>query len=127
MNSPWMVKRDYAEEARFKRYAKKHGDEVAACFANLLKLRDSLNAGLTIAQALTFGFFGSEGEDVYRIGQTRVKHAKETRLYVYAKISGPDIQVLTIGDKDTQQEDIRRCHQIVRACREQEASKGGEQ
>ena len=74
-----------------------------------------MNSSGTLQQALNFGFFGSEGEDVYRIGQTKVVGAKETRLYIYAKITGPEIQVLTIGDKSSQQADIRKCKEIVRS------------
>ena len=113
--SQWVVKRDYADENRFKRYDKKHHAEVCSCAANLVRLEVFLNGGGTLQQALNFGFFGSEGEDVYRIGQTKVVGAKETRLYIYAKITGPEIQVLTVGDKSSQQADIRKCKEIVRS------------
>ncbi len=110
----WCIKKEYAEENRFKKYAKKHMQELASCTANLQKLEDFLNGGGTLQQALGFGFFGSEGEDLYRIGQTGIRNAKETRLYVYARITGPDIQVITVGDKSTQQSDIQRCKLLVR-------------
>ena len=110
----WQVKRDYAEEKKFKKYAKKHIEEVVSCTANLQKLEVFLNNGGTLQQALGFGYFGTEGEDIYRIGQTGIENAKETRLYIYARITGPDIQVITIGDKSTQQADIRRCKLLVR-------------
>ena len=105
----WVVRSDYADKNRFKKYAKKHHAEVVSCFANLERLRNFLNNGGTLQQAMTFGYFGREGCDVYRIGQTGLKSAKETRLYIYAKIIGPEIQVLTIGDKDTQKEDVNNC------------------
>lgn len=105
----WVVKRDLADENRFKKYAKKHRAEVVSCAKNLEDLEKFLNDGGTLQQAMTFGYFGSEGNDVYRIGQTGVRSAKETRLYIYAKIIGPEIQVLTIGDKSTQKEDIKNC------------------
>ena len=105
----WVVKSDYADKNRFKKYGKKHHDEVVSCTENLERLEKFLNNGGTLQQAMTFGYFGSEGHDVYRIGQTGLKSAKETRLYIYAKIVGSEIQVLTIGDKDTQKEDIKNC------------------
>ncbi len=116
--SKWTVRRDYADEKRFKRYAKKHYAEVVSCTANLVRLEKFLNQGGTLQKALSFGFFGTEGEDVYRIGQTKIVNAKETRLYIYAKITGPEIQLLTIGDKSSQQDDIKTCKDIVRRLRE---------
>lgn len=114
-NILWIVKRDYADENRFKKYAKKHRAEVVSCTENLVRLERFLNKGGTLQQALSFGFFGSEGENVYRIGQTRIVNAKETRLYIYAKITGPEIQLLTIGDKSTQQDDIKKCKAAARS------------
>ena len=105
----WIIRSDYADKNRFKRYNKKHRNEVRSCTENLEHLTKFLNDGGTLQQAMTFGFFGSEGNDVYRIGQTKVKGARETRLYIYARIIGPDIQVLTIGDKSTQKEDVKNC------------------
>lgn len=105
----WVVKHDYADKNRFKRYDKKHHNEVVSCTTNLERLERFLNSGGTLQQAMTFGYFGSEGNDVYRIGQTGIRSAKETRLYIYAKITGPEIQVLTIGDKDTQEDDVNNC------------------
>lgn len=105
----WVVRKDYADINRFKKYGKKHHNEVVSCTENLEHLEKFLNNGGTLQQAMKFAYFGSEGNDVYRIGQTRLKSAKETRLYIYAKIVGPEIQVLTIGDKDTQKEDIKNC------------------
>ena len=110
----WQIRRDYAQKNRFKKYAKKHNEEVVSCTANLQKLEAFLNDGGTLQQALGFGYFGTEGEDIYRIGQTGIENAQETRLYIYAQITGPDIQVITIGDKSTQQADIRHCKLLVR-------------
>lgn len=117
----WIVKHDYADESKFKRYSKKHRNETVACFANLQRLRDALCNGLTLQQAVGgLGFIKSENEDVYRIAQSGVAHTKETRLYVYIKVSGYDIQVLTIGDKSSQSKDIRWCKSIVRDLKKQE-------
>ena len=117
----WLIKRDYADESKFKRYSKKHQSEVVACFANLQRVQSALCNGLTLQQIVGgFGFLRTESEDVYRIAQSAVAHAKETRLYVYIKVSGYDIQVLTIGDKSSQSKDIRWCKSIVRDLKKQE-------
>ena len=112
----WKLKRDFADEKRFVRYARKHRAEYLACFANLERLQAALNAGFTL-QHCTFGFFSGEGMDVYRIGQTGVPHAHETRLYIYAEIVGKEIQLLTIGDKKSQKHDINLCHTRVQEIR----------
>ena len=104
----WELKRDFADERRFAQYAKQHRAEYLACFANLERLLAALNGGLTLQQC-TFGFFGSEKMDVYRIGQAGVPHAHETRLYIYAEIVGDAIQILTIGE----QKDAGTGHQVV--------------
>ncbi len=115
----WTLNNDFAERGQFKRYAKRHGREFAACFANLDRLCAMLNGGGTLQQAETgLGFFSSEGGDIYRIGQTGVPHAKETRLYVFALLIGGAIYILTIGGKDTQQDDLQRCREIVKRIRQ---------
>ena len=68
---------------------------------------------MTLQQAMHSGFFSDEGEDVYRIGQQR-KGMRETRLYIFARITGGKVTVLTIGDKSTQKKDVRWCHQWAR-------------
>lgn len=72
--------------------------ELAACFSNLDHIVALLNRYKNIG-AFQVGFFRSEGENVYRIGQTGVKHAVETRLYVYVYTTGHTVYILTIGDK----------------------------
>lgn len=80
-----------------------------------MEVKEYLNAGKTLPQVLhCCSYIRSEGEDIYRIGQTGVVGAKETRLYVYVRIVSEKIYKLTFGDKDSQQRDINRCKQIVR-------------
>ena len=94
-----------------KRYRKRHPSEVASCFVNLGLVLDRLNFGIPF-QSVEYGFLRSEGEGI--------PHAKETRLYIYVHIVGSKIYTLTIGDKDTQQDDINRCKATVRAAFGQE-------
>ena len=110
----WTISRDHAERNQFKAYAKKHGREVASCLANLQTLVDLLNDGITLDQAASTRFFSSEGGGLFRIGQTGVPHAKETRLYLFVRIVAETIEVLTIGDKSSQRKDIQRCRVLIR-------------
>ena len=81
MAEMWDINDGLAEKNRFKAFSKKHPLELAACFANLDHIVALLNRHEYVG-AFQVGFFRSEGENVYRIGQTGVKHAIETRLYV---------------------------------------------
>ena len=104
-----------AEKGCIKRYEKKHRNEYASCLVNLLEIKEFLNGGILLPQlSRCCSYFRSEGEDIYRIGQTGVVGAKETRLYVYVRIVNEKIYKLTVGDKDSQQDDINRCKKIVR-------------
>lgn len=111
----WIPNQDYADKNQFKRFSKRHQREVVSCLKNLERVCKFLNNGGTLKEAEAgFGFMGTEGGDIYRIAQTGVPHAKETRLYIYALLSGGNIYVLTVGDKDSQQADLKRCMEIVK-------------
>ena len=116
MGSEWTINSDYAEASRFKSYHKKHPRESAACFENLNSV------GLALEEfgrpgAFQLGFFRHEGGNVWRIGQTNVRHARETRLYVYLLVDGKTVYVLTIGDKSQQKRDIQRCRVLAEEIR----------
>ena len=111
---PWTVCKDYADKRRFKQYGKKHPREVESCLGNL----DDVSALATQfgdLSAFHVGFLRNEFGDVWRIGQTGVPHAKETRLYIYAVRVGRTFYILTIGDKDTQQADLARAAELAAA------------
>lgn len=111
----WTPSQDYADRNQIKHFSNRHQREVASCLKNLERVCEFLNNGGTLKDAEAgFGFMGTEGGDIYRIAQTGVPHAKETRLYIYALLTGGNIYVLTIGDKDSQQADLRRCREIVK-------------
>ena len=117
----WIESYEYADANRMKRYAKRHRREYVSCLANLADVIMALNNGALVT-AIPFGFFRSEHEDVYRIGQTNVKHPHETRLYVYACVIRTTIYILTVGDKSTQQLDINACHAKARELKSQLAN-----
>lgn len=111
---------DLAEKNKLKKYEKRHRAEYASCFVNLGDVKAFLDEGLGVQQIQRcFSAFRSEGEGVFRVGQTGVVGARETRLYVYIQIVEEQIFILTIGDKDTQSDDIRRCKRIVREAKRQ--------
>jgi len=110
----WEINGDFAEANRLREFDKKHPEEYASCFMNLKKviglLEDFGQPG-----AFHIGFLRSEGSNVWRIGQTGVRHGCETRLYVYLYVKGLTVYVLTIGDKSQQRKDIQRCKNLALA------------
>jgi hypothetical protein len=82
-------------------------------FANLDRVLGILREGRKIG-SFQIGFFRPEGEGVFRIGQTGVPSAKESRLYVYPNEQNHTRYVLSIGIKDGQSRDIGEAKTIVR-------------
>jgi putative component of toxin-antitoxin plasmid stabilization module len=110
--SKWQINVDYAPQSRFKKFEKKHEREFDSVFANLVRLCGILDLGHAIG-SFNVGFLRSEGDGVYRIGQTGVQGAKETRLYIYPKERSREIYVLGIGTKETQDTDIREAKKLA--------------
>lgn len=112
MQDSWAICDDYAIRSRFKQCRKNHAREYSSCFENLDRLIEILDQG---HKWLSFqlGYLRSEGGDVFRIGQTGVPHAKEIRLYIHADENARTIYLLTMGDKDSQQDDIREAKGLV--------------
>ncbi len=116
MGSPtltWQHDISLASQAKFAKFAKKHSREYAALFANLDRIIALLRAGHKIG-AFQVGFFRSEGAGVWRIGQTRVPSAKESRLYVFPDDKRQVMFILGIGTKDSQQTDINEAKESAK-------------
>jgi len=113
MEPEWQYDTTHANARRFKKYAGNHQREHDSVFANLDKVIELLKAGKKIG-SFQIGFFRSEGDGVYRIGQTGVPGAKETRLYIYFDEQNRTCFILGIGDKDSQQDDINEAKQAVK-------------
>lgn len=98
-----------------KTLARRYPVEVASCMRNLERVIDELQSGTPLS-GIRFSFFRTEGDGVFRIGQTGISSAREMRLYVtFVFISGV-AYVLAIGTKNTQPRDIadaRRMAQTI--------------
>ncbi len=115
----WEQNADYAIRSKFEKCAKNHRREYDSVFINLAKIIKLLNSGNKLG-AIRINFFRSEGDEVYRIGQTAVPAAKETRLYVYPDVTNRIMYVLSIGTKDgvtQQQADINEAKELVEKIR----------
>ncbi len=109
----WSLNTDWHSPGAFARYAKNHEREYESCFTNLDKIMVLLNSGNKLG-GFQIGFFRSEGEGVWRIGQTGIGGSKETRLYVYPDAVSEIMYILEIGSKDSQQRDIGSAKESVR-------------
>jgi hypothetical protein len=109
----WQQEVGFASRSQFKKFNRNHPAEYASCFTNLGILTRVLNAGHKVG-GFDLGFFRSEGGGLYRIGQSGVVAAKETRLYVYPDEEAKLIYVLGIGTKETQQNDIKSAKKQIR-------------
>jgi hypothetical protein len=106
MQTAWAIEAKYADANRLERFASEHQREYVSLFTNLDRIVRHLSGGAKIG-GFQIGFFRSEGGDVWRIGQTGVPHAKESRLYIYPDQNNHKIYILTAGTKDRQSDDIK--------------------
>lgn len=104
-------------DTRYKYFAKRHPDELQAVINNLDKLKAILNSGERLNPP-PYGFLKSEGGGVYRISESGGGGSlMATRLYIYVDQGSEMIYLLTLGDKNTQQDDIQDSKTIVRGLR----------
>jgi hypothetical protein len=115
MHKEWHVSTEFATGNRFKKFAESYPREYESCGANLQRLLNFLNSGLHLSVvAQNLSFFRSEGGGLFRIGQSGVKSAKETRLYVYPYEASRTIFIIDIGTKETQRNDIASARKTIR-------------
>jgi hypothetical protein len=102
-------------EKCLKWYTKKRRRELAAALANDETYLKALRAGMSPQKKL-FGFLHAEGSGVWAIDQKGGKGSlAEIRLYVYPHEPTETLYHITIGDKGSQKDDIKLCHEFVAA------------
>ncbi len=91
-------------------YQKKRPRERGAVLVNLSRYLDALNLG-TLPKQIQGGWIHPEPKDVVALSQQGgIKNAgrlQETRLYLFPDVEDQRLYVITIGDKDSQSQDIR--------------------
>lgn len=104
-------------QRRHKRYVKNHPRELQAVLDNLDTYFKSLEAGVKPLQ-IKHGFMHHEPLGVVAIDQKGGgKNLAQTRLYVYADTETVTLYVITLGDKGSQQDDIRTSREFVNELR----------
>lgn len=102
-------------EKRRKAYQKKHSRELINVFDNLDTFFKCLEAGADSGK-IHRGFIHSEPAGVLAIDQKgKGKHLKEFRLYIYPDDETETLHLITLGDKNSQSDDIQQCKKFVEA------------
>ncbi len=107
------------DRKEFAKYERKHPREFAACFANLQRVCDLLNTGMKL-RSFDVGFLRNERGDLYRVAQSGVSHAAETRLYIFPHEGQHVIYVLGIRGKARQPQDIIAFTRMIDTIKEQQ-------
>ncbi len=94
--------------------SKKHTQEFQNVFKNLDTYKKTLDAGVPIEQAKrTLPFVHNEQKGLLAIDQRPPKGGVQLRLYIYPQEQTRMIHLTSIGDKQSQQKDIKIGHQFI--------------
>ncbi len=113
----WNVETTDDFERRQRQFEKKNPNELQATFANLQRYLEALNEGGK-PEIIQFGFIHREPQGVVAIDQKGGgKNLKQTRLYTYAWFDNLTLYLITIGDKKSQNADLKLCKQFMDSLR----------
>jgi len=102
----WKLQPTDTFERKVKKWPKKHHRELAAMVANMQTVFDSLRRG-AILESIHFGFMHNEPGGVIGIDQKGGGTGlKESRLYIFIDKPRKTLHVITVGDKNSQSDDI---------------------
>ena len=109
----WSIERTDKFVTRFRRFQKKHPNETLAVLNNLDTYTRTLNDGVK-PSLIKAGFIHPEPQGVVAIDQRGAKgRLRQTRLYIYAYEHDQVVYLITIGDKNTQKQDLKDCRKFV--------------
>ncbi len=115
----WVTETSDQYERRHKRYTKKEPNVLKAILNNLDTYFKALQFGV-LPQKIQFGFIHAEPHGVKAIDQKGGEgKLAQGRLYVYPDADAEVLYLITLGDKDSQDEDIQYCNQFIRQLREE--------
>lgn len=109
----WMLEEAPIFASRFRWYQKKHPNETRAALNNLDTYLTALNSGVK-PPLIQAGFIHREPQGVVAIDQKGGKGSlKQTRLYMYTAEVKNTVYLITIGDKQSQDQDLKDCRKFV--------------
>jgi len=110
----WLINATTANQSSFRHFRKKHEREYISCFNNLSKIKSLLEEGKKLSEMHYHpSFFRHETDGIFRIGQSGVSSAKESRLYIYPDSAARIIFIVGIGTKETQRSDLAAAKKAV--------------
>lgn len=110
-----LLKSDGYPEKRQSKLARGHETLVANVLANLAAYFKALELGTHPEQAKrAFPFVHDEKRGLVAIDQRPPKGGFQIRLYVYPQTDAGTLHVIAIGDKSSQEDDIRFCHRYIK-------------
>jgi hypothetical protein len=109
----WQIQPTTQWEREQKYYEKKHPNELAAVLRNLHRYVNQLNIAPN-ARSVMAGYIHPEPKGVVAIDQKGGgSNLQQTRLYIFPDEATNMLYIITIGNKNTQSDDIRCCKQFV--------------
>lgn len=112
----WLIEPTETYQCKHEHYEKKHPNELAAAEGNLDTYFRTLKNGVNPLQ-IKEGFIHHEPDGIKAIDQKGSRQKiklQETRLYIYPDVPTKTLFLLTIGDKQTQRNDINFCREYVK-------------
>ena len=96
------------------RISRKHTKEFKNAFNNLITYIKALEEGVSLEQAKrVLTFVHNEKNGLLAIDQRPPKGGFQLRLYIYPCESEHFVYITSIGDKQSQQSDIKTGHQFI--------------
>jgi hypothetical protein len=118
--STWEIEVSSYYGRKLAKYQKKHPNEVFACLNNLDTYKQALDSGAS-PRLIKAGFIHPEPKGAVAIDQSGAPgSSRETRLYIYAFEVARVVHLITIGDKNTQADDIKDVKRYVDAVRKEQ-------
>lgn len=113
----WETEKNAELDKKLKKFAKRHRTEARNSLDNLAAYLGSLRGGLKPQQVVR-GCIHSEGSGLIAFDESGPGHPnKATRLYVYPEEETETLYAITIGDKDSQRDDVKFCHEFLDSLR----------
>ena len=101
----------------FRKYEKKHEEEAVAAMTNLGGYMQLLEKGVNPLQ-ISASYVHDEKKGLVAVDQKKTKRKlRETRLYFYPDVEDMIVYLLIIGDKNSQQKDIKFCRKQIKQIR----------
>lgn len=111
----WQLEPTDQYERDLKWYLKKRPGELAAVLNNLQRYLNQLNAAPN-SKAIMAGYLHPEQSGVIAVDQKGGGgNLQETRLYTFADDENKVLHLITIGNKDTQHDDVQQSSGFVKA------------